>query len=86
VIALAVQIGLTDEQHQQAGAIFRAYERAAKPLGEELVEREPTLGQQFARGEITPEALAAATTAIGELQGRPRSVHLTARISKPVLC
>jgi hypothetical protein len=54
--------------------------RAAKPLGAELIAREQVLDQLFAKGEITPERLATATAAIGELQGRLRSVHLAAHL------
>jgi hypothetical protein len=43
------------------------------------------LDQLFARGEITPDRLAAATSAIGELQGRLRSVHLAAHLETRAL-
>jgi hypothetical protein len=53
---------------------------AAKPLGGELIAREQVLDQLFARGEITPARLAIETAAIGELNGRLRSVHLAAHL------
>jgi hypothetical protein len=53
---------------------------AAKLLGGELIAREQVLDQLFARGEITPDRLAIETAAIGELNGRLRSVHLAAHL------
>src|ERR1051325_10330295 len=53
---------------------------AAQPLGAELVERERALDQLFASAEITPDPLSSATAAIGDLQGRLRSVHLAAHL------
>jgi len=58
---------------------------AAKPLGAELVERERQLDQLFQNGEITPVCLAAETLAIGELQGRLRSIHLAAHLETRAL-
>jgi hypothetical protein len=59
---------------------------AAKPLGSEVIAREQALDQLFAKGEITPNRLATETAGIGELQGRLRSVHLSACICKPEPC
>jgi hypothetical protein len=58
---------------------------AAKPLGVELIERERVLDQLFAKGEITPDRLAGETAGIAELQGRLRSVHLTAHLATRAL-
>jgi hypothetical protein len=59
---------------------------AAKPLGGELIAREQVLDQLFARGEITPDRLAIETEAIGELNGRLRSVHLAAHLETALCC
>ena len=80
VLALAPQLGLTERQQQEITRIFERMSAAAKTLGDELIAREQGLDQLFARGEITPDQLAAETTAIGELQGRLRSVHLVAHL------
>jgi hypothetical protein len=61
-------------------AIFERMSAAAKPLGSEVIAREQALDQLFAKGEITPDRLTAETAAIGELQGRLRSVHLSAHL------
>jgi hypothetical protein len=58
---------------------------AAKPLGGELIAQEQALDQLFAKGEITPDCLAAATAAISERQGRLRSVHLSAHLETRAL-
>ena len=59
---------------------FERMSAAAKLLGGELIARERTLDQLFATGEVTPNRLSAETAAIGELQGRLRSVHLAAHL------
>jgi len=80
VLALAAQLGLTESQHREVTAIFERMSAAAKLLGGELIVGERTLDQLFATGEVTPNRLSADTAAIGELQGRLRSVHLAAHL------
>jgi Spy/CpxP family protein refolding chaperone len=80
VRALAKQLRLSDDQLAQITAIFDRMSAAAKSLGAETIDREQALDRLFAKGEITPERLAAATTAIGELNGRLRAVHLAAHL------
>jgi hypothetical protein len=53
---------------------------AAKPLGGEVIAREQAPDQLFAKGEVTPNRLVAEVAAIGALQGRLRSVHLSAHL------
>jgi hypothetical protein len=50
-----------------------------------MIEREQALDRLFVNGAITPDRLAAATTAIGELNGRLRAVHLTAHLETRAL-
>jgi Spy/CpxP family protein refolding chaperone len=85
VLDLAQQLKLTDAQRAQVQAIFDRMSGVAKPLGAELVERERQLNKLFQKGEITPDRLAGETTAIGELQGRLRSVHLAAHLETRAL-
>jgi Spy/CpxP family protein refolding chaperone len=85
VLTLAKQLGLTEGQLQQVQAIYDRMSAVAKPLGAELIERERVLDQLFAKSEITPDRLAAETAAIGELEGRLRSVHLAAHLETRVL-
>ena len=85
VLQLAAQLGLTEAQRRDVQAIFDRMSAAAKPLGAELIERERALDQLFAKGDISPDRLAAATAAIGELQGRLRTVHLAAHLETRAL-
>ena len=85
VLELARQLQLTDEQRRGVQAIFDRMSAAAKPLGGELIAQEQALDQLFAKGDITPDRLAAATAAIAELQGRLRAVHLSAHLETRAL-
>ena len=85
VLALAAQLGLTEDQRHDVQAIFDRMSGAAKPLGGELIAQEQALDQLFAKGEITPDLLAAATAAIAELQGRLRLVHMSAHLQTRAL-
>jgi hypothetical protein len=85
VLTLAAQLGLTETQLRDVRAIFERMSAAAKPLGGELIAQEQALDQLFAKGDITPNRLTAATAAIAELQGRLRSVHLAAHLATRAL-
>jgi Spy/CpxP family protein refolding chaperone len=85
VRTLGKQLRLSDDQLAQITAIFERMSAAAKSLGAEMIEREQVLDQLFAKGEITPERLAAKTIAIGELNGRLRAVHLAAHLETRAL-
>src|SRR5205085_12495477 len=85
VLALTTQLGLSESQRQKLTAIYDRMNAAAKPLGAELIDRERALDQRFAKSEITAEHLTTETTAIGELQGRLRPVHLLAHLETRAL-
>jgi Spy/CpxP family protein refolding chaperone len=85
VLTLATKLGLTEDQQRRVTAIFDRMSAAAKLLGGELIAREQALDQLFAKGEITPDRLAAETAAIAELQGRLRAVHLAAHLETRAL-
>ena len=85
VLQLAAQLGLTDAQRHDVQAIFDRVSAAAKRLGGELIAQEQALDQLFAKGDITPDRLAAATAAIAEVQGRLRLVHLAAHLETRAL-
>ena len=85
VLALTEQLGLTNTQQSDVRAIFERMSAAAKPLGIDLIAKEQILDQLFAHGEITPDRLSAATTAIAELQGCLRAVHLSAHLETRAL-
>ena len=85
VLDLAQQLRLTDVQRRDVQAIFDRMSAVAKPLGGELIAQEQALDRLFAKGDITPARLVAATAAIGELQGRLRAVHLSAHLETRAL-
>jgi hypothetical protein len=85
VLALAAQLKLTETQQRDVTTIFERMRAASKPFGGELIAQEQALDQLFAKGEITPDRLSAATAMIGELQGRLRSVHLVAHLETRAL-
>lgn len=65
--------------------IFDRVSASAKPIGGELIAQEQVLDQLFAKGDITPDRLAAATAVVPELQGRLRAVHLSAHLETRAL-
>jgi hypothetical protein len=85
VLELAGQLGLTEIQRRDVQAIFDRMSASAKSLGGELIAQEQALDQLFAKVEITPDRLAAMTAAIAELQGRLRTVHLSAHLETRAL-
>jgi hypothetical protein len=85
VLTLAKELGLSEGQLRQVTAIHDRMSAAAKPLGAQLIDHERALDQLFAKGDVTPDHLAAETTAIGELEGRLRSVHLAAHLETRTL-
>jgi hypothetical protein len=85
VLALAEQLRLTNAQQRDVRTVFERMSAAAKPLGNELIEKEQILDQLFANGEVTPDRLSSATMAIAELQGRLRAVHLAAHLETRAL-
>jgi Spy/CpxP family protein refolding chaperone len=85
VLDLGAQLKLTPDQRQRAQAIFDRMSAAAKPFGAELVERERALDQLFQKGGISPDHLTTETARIAELQGRLRSVHLSAHLETRAL-
>ena len=80
VLAMVRELRLGKNQAAQVTAIRDRMSAAARPLGDELIDRERGLDQLFAQREATPERLLAATAAIGNIQGRLRAVHLAAHL------
>ena len=85
VLTLAKELKLTEAQRQQVQVIFDQMSTAARPLGMEIIGRELLLDRLFAEGDVTPDRLAAETTAIGTLEGSLRSVHLAAHLQTRAL-
>ena len=76
VLELADGLALTDAQRARVQALYDAMKAEAVAIGERLIQQEADLDGRFAAKTITPEALAAATDAIGATQGALRAAHL----------
>ena len=81
LLELADQIGLADGQRVAVSKLFEAMKMETIPLGERLVVQERSLDRLFANRTATPENVAAATTAIGDTQGKLRGAHLKYHVS-----
>lgn len=77
---LARDLKLSETQIREVSAIHERMRAAARPLGAALIEREGALDQLFAKSEVTPDRVAAETSAIGDLQARLRGAHLLAHL------
>ena len=76
VMEMADALALTDDQRTRTKALFKAMKAETIPLGERIIEEETALDHLFAERTITPDALTAATSLIGALQGELRAAHL----------
>lgn len=76
VLEQAAALDLSPDQRHRTAALFDAMKAEAVPLGEQLIRQEGELDRLFATRTATPEALEAATGAIGATHGALRAVHL----------
>jgi len=82
VLALASELGLTEDQKQRTESIFRSMESEAMSLGRILVEEEHKLDQMFAEKIVTPKSLEQSLTRIGKLQTQVRQAHLKTHLAQ----
>ena len=80
VLDLAGDLGLSEQQLQAVQAVFARMRTEAQSLGAMIVEREAMLDRLFVEARIDAGLLEAETTAIAELQGQLRRVHLAAHL------
>ena len=76
LLELGDQLGLSDTQRAAVKDLFEAMKAEAIPLGERLIAQEAALDGLFAERTVTPESLAAATSAIGQSAASLRNAHL----------
>ena len=81
VLELADKLGLDAGQALRVAAIRDRMREAARALGQDILQHEQHLDALFAGRDITPDALASETAAIGALQGRLRAAHLAAHLA-----
>lgn len=81
VLELARQLGLSDDQQKRIQGLFEAMKAETIAIGERLISEEKMLDALFTTHTATPDAIAAATAAIGDTQGKLRAAHLQYHLS-----
>ena len=85
VLEHADALALTTAQRERTQALMHAHKAEARALGAAIVEAERALDTAFASRRVTPEAVAAGTARIGELQGLLRAAHLRTHLEQTAL-
>jgi len=80
VLELSSELGLSDEQQMETEELFAETKAEARKLGEEIVELERRLDEQFAGGKMSEADLSRMVKTIGEKDAELRIVHLRAHI------
>jgi hypothetical protein len=80
VLELADDLDLTLSQVSETEALFEEMRLSAVVLGEELLEAEMALDQDFSRRAISPQSLESALLSIGRIRAQLRYVHLEAHL------
>jgi len=76
VLELASALDLSEAQRGRTQALFEEMQKAAMPLGNEVLAKETELDQAFASGRIDDASLHRILADIGRLQGKLRYTHL----------
>ena len=85
VLALAVDLGLSDEQRRQTQTIFEAMQTEAMRLGQQLIARERHLETLFATGTYRAGQLEQLVANIASIHGQLRAVHLRAHLAQKTI-
>ena len=80
VLKMAEELALTPEQNAAVQRIFDAMQVEAQALGQQLVDLEADLNQQFSDRTITKPLLQQLTADIALVDGQLRAVHLAAHL------
>jgi parvulin-like peptidyl-prolyl isomerase len=81
VLEFGNQLNLSAEQRQRVQQLYDAMKAEAIAAGENLIESERELDQEFATHKMTEARLTLLATQIGERQGALRAVHLKYHLS-----
>src|SRR5437588_10339607 len=76
VLELASALDLSEAQRGRTQALFEEMQKAAMPLGNEVLAKETELDEAFASGRIDDADLHRILADIGRLQGELRYTHL----------
>ncbi len=82
VLELAEPLELTEEQRVETQRLFSAMKEEATVLGQQIVEAEKLLDEEFSSHQITAEKLDSLTTNTAVLRGRLRAAHLRAHLAQ----
>ena len=86
VLALADELGLSDDQRSAVQALFDQVSAETVPLGERFLERYAALEQAFRDGTIALDSLYERTAEIGRIEGELRAAHLKYHLlARPLL-
>jgi Spy/CpxP family protein refolding chaperone len=86
LLEMADEINLSAGQRAEVQALFEEMQKAAIPLGLELIERERDLNLAFAEGRVGEEALRRLLDASAESRRDLRYVHLSTHLkARPLL-
>lgn len=80
VLKMTDELTLTPDQDASVQSIFDAMQTEAKSLGQQLVDLEADLNQQFNDRTITKPLLQQLTADIAVVDGKLRAVHLAAHL------
>jgi hypothetical protein len=86
VLALADELGLSDDQRAATQELESRVFAETVPLGERFLDRYAALEQAFRDGTITMESLRERAAEIGRIEGQLRAAHLTYHLlAKPLM-
>lgn len=80
VLELAADLDLTPSQLSETEALYEEMRSSAVVLGEELLDAEMALDEDFSQGAINTESLESALLNLGKIRARLRFVHLEAHL------
>jgi Spy/CpxP family protein refolding chaperone len=80
VLDMAVDLKLSDEQHDATETAYNTMRSTALRLGNELVEKERELDALFAAGNVTEAATRDLISEIARVRGQLRFAHVRAHI------
>ena len=85
VLELTAELELSERQLSETKALYEAMRQSAISIGEQLIEAESRLDQEFAKGAISAESLRAELAEIQRLRAELRFVHLEAHLRQKQL-
>ncbi len=82
VLAFSEELGLTDEQVEQAQELYLKMKNKAARLGAEMIVKETLLQKEFANKTVSQSVLRELVSTASRLKGEIRYTHLEAHIQQ----